>query len=170
MTVLILFLNMQVRDTRNFYAGIILQNITYIIKKISYIYLQNRIKSNLQYDDITFFYITTISLEHAYVFDYLLIQNNPPFQQAVSALNFVIIQAQNITNKSIFYLIYDYFKKKGMKTFQNLVIVKYSLVIMVVCSEYMHYLINGLFVFTAYSVYMKYVRRFLQKDNIFAEQ
>jgi len=163
--VFIYILNVEVRDTRNFYFNVILQNITYIVKKISRIYLENRINSNLQYDDITFFYISIVAIEFVFIFDHLLVQDNPIFQQTISAVNFIIIQIQNITNKSIFYLVYEYFRTKAMVRLKRMVVLKYCLIVFVTVYDYMYQFVNGLLIFAAYKVYMKYVQRFLSKDS-----
>ena len=148
-------LNSSVRDNRNFYASMMFQYATFINKKVSQIFLYYRIKNNLQYDDITVIYIGTIALEYIFIFDYVLIQNNPSFRQFVAIFNFVVIQVQNITDVSIFYLVYSYFKKKNFFMLKNLVAAKYFVLIIATGYYYFYALISDLYLIILMGISLK---------------
>ena len=53
--------------------------------------LADRIENKLYYDDVAVYYYLTIMSEYTFVFEYVLIRDNLPFQKIVCFINFVII-------------------------------------------------------------------------------
>lgn len=99
-------LNAEVRDNRSFFLVLLLQYFTLIYKKISYFYLKQRLKHNLQYDDVSMCYIVAIIYEYSFIFDQILVQNESSFRKVATAINFLMIQSDNINNMNIFKCIY----------------------------------------------------------------
>ena len=64
------------RNNRNSYHDIILSYALLICKKMTQKYLIQRLKSNLQYDDITVFQLTINIYEYIIFFDRMMVQNN----------------------------------------------------------------------------------------------
>jgi len=53
-------------------------------------------------------YISIVLSEYVFMFQYAIVQDNPPFHIVVAILNFIVIQTQNIADINIFYEIYMY--------------------------------------------------------------
>lgn len=50
-----------------------LQYYTILTKKLLKIFLYQKLENNLQYDDVAFYYITAISTEYMFIFEYIMI-------------------------------------------------------------------------------------------------
>ena len=73
---IVIILNLGIKENGNFYSSMLFQYSTFLIKKVNCIYIQYRIQSNLQYDDVSIFQIGTVTLEYMFIFDFILIQDN----------------------------------------------------------------------------------------------
>ena len=122
-------LNMYLRGNQNFYSAIILQHFSFIMKKISQVYLYYRLKNKMHYDDISFYYISIIVMEYCFIFEYVLVQDNSQFQKSVAVFNFIAIQTQNVTNTNIFYQIYHYLRTNKYLAFKRLIVFQYLIII-----------------------------------------
>lgn len=107
------------------------QHFTFVIKKLNQIYLYYRLKNNLQYNDVAILHIIIVIGEYTFIFDYIMIQNNSYMEQIVAGINFIIIQIYNITNFSLFYHIYQYFKNKSLNFLRGISTFSYFLLFVV---------------------------------------
>lgn len=120
-------LNSSVREGNEWYYQLVLQYFTLAIKKLSMIVLQNRLKLNMNYDDIIIVMISCVMYDHIFIFTVVMVQNNTPFKQFLAIFNFIVLQVQNIQNVNLFYQLYKYFVEKKIKWIRNLLFIKYTL-------------------------------------------
>ena len=108
------------RETQNIYLQTAIQYLALILKKVSISIIKDRIKKKLFYDEIIVILIFTYSLDFIFIFNALIVQNQPPIQWLIVILNFINIYIQNILNINIIVEIYRYCLKHKILMIANI--------------------------------------------------